>query len=239
MALGLTTSDLGPPDYDLALEQHVRYVKTLESLGIEVTVLSPLPDYPDAHFVEDTAVVTPHIAVITNPGAESRRGERDAIEPVLAEHRSTVRVEPPGTLDGGDVLEVGTEYFIGISSRTNREGAEQLGRIIEGYGNCWCAIDVRDGLHLKSSVSYIGRGTLLATESLADACQFRKFEKIVVEGSESCAASSLLINGRLMIASGFPGTKARLETKGFHPIEIDISEMRKMDGGLTCLSIRL
>jgi len=239
MAEGITTSHLGPPDYELALAQHAAYVDALRALSLEVVVLPPLPEYPDAHFVEDTAVVTPQLAVIANPGAEQRRGERDAIEPILARYRPTVRIEDPGTLDGGDVLQAGSTYFIGLSGRTNEEGARQLGAILEESGARWETIEVPTGLHLKSNASYLGRGTMLLDESLARAPQFRGFDVIVADRSERGAASTLHINGALFVAAGFPETRARLERAGFDPIELDMSEMQKMDGGLTCLSIRL
>jgi len=239
MKLGITTSGLGPPDYGLALGQHGEYVKALESLGVEVLVLPAAPEYPDSHFVEDTAVVTPGVVVISRPGAESRRGEAEMIEPVLARHRPTVRIEAPGTLDGGDVLEAGENYFIGISQRTNEDGARQLGEIIEKYGAKWHTVAVKEGLHLKSGASYLGDNTLLVNDSMAGAPEFERFEKIVTAAGEEGAANSLLINDYLLIASGFPRTKAGLEAKGVRVVELNISEMQKMDGGLTCMSIRL
>lgn len=239
MGLGITTSGLGQPDYETALRQHEEYVKALESLGVEVLVLPPTPEFPDAHFVEDTAVVTPGVAVISRPGAESRRGEAERIEPVLARYRPTVRIEAPGTLDGGDVLAAGEDYFIGISRRTNDDGARQLGEILARYGVKWHAVAVEEGLHLKSGASYLGGNTLLVDASLAGAPQFERFDKITSAAGERGGAGSLLINDSLLIPSGFPETKARLEARGFRPVELNISEMQKMDGGLTCLSIRL
>jgi len=153
---GLTTSDLGAPDFKRMTAQHDAYVRGLSALGLEVTVLAPELEFPDAHFVEDTAVVTPDIAVITNPGALARQGEEKTIEPVLAAFRPIDRIEPPGTLDGGDVLMLGSHFFIGISERTNPEGAEQLGKILERFGNTWTAVDVGKGLHLKSGVNAVG-----------------------------------------------------------------------------------
>ena len=147
-AQGITTSDLETPNYKLMVKQHGAYIQALKSLGLEVIVLDSEPDFPDAYFVEDTAVVTPDVAVITNPGAEDRKGEEDTIEPLLSKHRKTICIQPPGTLDGGDVLMVDTHFFIGISERSNMEGAEQLGRILEKYGNTWAAVPVNSGLHI-------------------------------------------------------------------------------------------
>ncbi len=235
---GLTTSHLGRPSYELMLKQHDEYIRTLRSLGLEVIVLDAHPDYPDAYFVEDTAVVTPDVAVITNPGAASRQGEEDTIEPVLARYRNTLRIQAPGTLDGGDVLKMGTHFFVGISERTNREGAEQLGHFLEETGNTWTGIPVDAGLHLKSSVSYVGQNTLLVTEDFADLEEFKGYDKIVLDTSEEYAGNILLINDCLIMPKGFPDTRKKLEVLSLEVIELDVSEARKMDGGLTCMSLR-
>ena len=126
-AQGLTTSDLGEPDYEILLQQHKVYIDTLKSIGLEIIILDAQENFPDAHFVEDTAVVTPDVAVIARPGAKARQGEEDSIAPLLARYRKTVRIVAPGTLDGGDVLMLGNHFFIGISERTNKGGADQLG----------------------------------------------------------------------------------------------------------------
>ncbi|MFO8164883.1 MAG: arginine deiminase family protein, partial [Desulfatiglandales bacterium] len=152
---GITTSNLGTPNYELILKQHENYINTLRSLGIEVIVLNSLKDYPDAYFVEDTAVITPDIAIITNLGAEDRKGEEDTIEQALARYRKTVHIRAPGTVEGGDVLLMDSHCFIGISERTNREGSKQLGCILEEYGYTWAQVYVEAGLHLKSSINYM------------------------------------------------------------------------------------
>ncbi len=237
-AQGLTTSNLGTPSYELLLKQHRAYVETLRSLGLELVLLEAQPDYPDAHFVEDTAVVTPDVAVITNPGARARQGEEDSIEPVLARYRPTVRIQPPGTVDGGDVLMVGAHFFIGVSERTNQEGAEQLGRILQEHGATWTAVPVDAGLHLKSGVNYVGKNTLLLTEEFAAMDAFGGYERIILDQAEEYAGNTLLINACLIMPQGFPATRKKLETLGLAIIELDVSEVRKMDGGLTCLSLR-
>jgi dimethylargininase len=235
---GITTSRLDAPSYALITKQHRAYINTLRLLGLEVLVLQALPNYPDAYFIEDTAVVTPQVAIIANPGAESRKGEEAAVEPVLGRYRKIRRIRPPGTLDGGDVLAAGSHFIIGISARTNKEGAEQLGRILEDHGNTWSAVIVKTGLHLKSSVNYIGKNTLLITEELAGLDEFAGYDKIILHGDEEYAANTLLINDDLITALGFPRTKERLGRLGLNVIELDVSEARKMDGGLTCMSLR-
>ena len=237
-ARGITTSNLGPPHYELMMKQHEDYIQNLRSLGLQLIVLNPLPDYPDAYFVEDTAVVTPEVAIITNPGAEDRKGEEDTIEQALATYRKTVRIHDPGTVDGGDVLMLDSHFFIGISERTNREGATQLGCIFEEYGYTWATISVEAGLHLKSSVNYIGKNTFLTTEKFAGYDEFKKYDKIIVDKTEEYAANTLLINNSLIIPKGFPNTIKKLESTGLDIIELDVSEVRKMDGGLTCMSLR-
>lgn len=237
-SLGLTTRSLGIPDYELMLNQHDAYVQTLASLGLDITVLDPLPDYPDAYFVEDTAVVTPRVAVITRPGAESRQGEEDSIEPVLSRFRRTIRIQPPGTVDGGDVLMVGEHFFVGISKRTNQNGASQLGAILDRFGYSWTAIPVRTGLHLKSSLSLVSPDTLLITAALAEHEAFRDFHKIMLDQDEELAANTLWINQALVVPAGFPHTHSKLEKLGLRLIDLDMSEARKMDGGLSCMSLR-
>ncbi len=238
-ARGLTAAvSVTPPRYELLLQQHETYLETLMSCGLEVTILDPLPDYPDAYFVEDTAVVTPDVGVITNPGAATRNGEEESMVPVLAGFRKIERILAPGTVDGGDVLQVGSHFFIGLSERTNKEGAGQLGRILESFGNTWATVEVGAGLHFKSSVNYVGQNTLLVTPDFAEHAEFRGYEKIVLENAEAYAANTLLVNEHLLIPAGFPATRQKLEALGFKIIELETSEVRKMDGGLTCMSIR-
>ncbi|MGD0783333.1 MAG: arginine deiminase family protein, partial [Candidatus Aminicenantales bacterium] len=153
---GLTTAGLGPPDYALLLKQHLEYARALAEAGLEVVSLPPAPGYPDAYFVEDPAVILPEAAVIARPGAASRRGEEDSLAPVLARFKPIIPIEPPGTLEGGDILEADGRWFIGVSERTNEEGARQLGRILESNGHAWTFVSVPAGLHLKSSVNDLG-----------------------------------------------------------------------------------
>ena len=235
---GITTANLSSPSYDLIVEQHKVYIAALRSLGMEVIVLDAHPDYPDAYFVEDTAVVTPQVAVITNPGADARKGEVDSIEPVLSRYRKIARIRAPGTLDGGDVLIAAEHCFIGISDRTNPEGAEQLGHILEQSGYKWTPIPVTGSLHLKSGVNYVGKNTLLLSREFAARGEFNKFTKIVIDSDEEAAANTLWVNDTLLMPEGFPKTKEGLEILGLPIIELDVSEAQKMDGGLTCMSIR-
>ncbi|MFN2158742.1 MAG: hypothetical protein ACK2TW_02190 [Anaerolineales bacterium] len=235
---GITTANLGEPKFDLMVKQHYRYTETLKSLGLDVILLDPLADCPDGYFVEDTAVVTPEIAIITNPGAATRRGETSSIEKTLSKFRKISRISAPGTLDGGDVLAVENNFFIGISKRTNLSGANQLGVILEKQGYSWSPIEVIGGLHLKSSVNYIGENTLITTGRYASLEDFRPYQKIVLGPDETPAANSLWINCHLLVPFGYPSAAEKLNASGIPIIQLDVSEALKMDGGLTCMSLR-
>ena len=214
-AQGLTTGTHVAADYTLMVKQHNAYVESLKSAGLAVTTLEPAPAYPDAHFVEDTAVVVPGLAVITNPGADSRKGEEKTIEPVLARHRNIAHIRTPGTLDGGDVLMTGRHFFIGISDRTNENGAHQLGGFLESCGYTWQTVPVVSGLHLKSSINYAGKNTLLITKAFADRSELAGYEKIITDNDETYACNTLFINNRLLMPAGYPKTKEKLKPLGF------------------------
>src|SRR5438128_6678760 len=221
------------------LAQHAAYADALRALDLEIEVLDPLPGFPDAYFLEDVAVVVPELAVVARPGAPSRRGEADAIVPVLARHRELARVEQPGTLDGGDVLIAGRTVFIGLSARTNDAGAAQLARLLEPHGYRSQTVPVATGLHLKSSVSWLGGETLLVSERFADCPELRAFRRIVVDATDEPACNTLLVNGAILTPAGFPKARHQLDETGLRVLELDLTEPRKMDGGLTCMSLRL
>jgi dimethylargininase len=238
-ARGLTSAGLGEPDPGRMRAQHAAYADALRALGLAVEVLDPLPGFPDAYFVEDVAVVVPELAIVTRPGAPSRLGEADAIVRALARHREVARLQRPATLDGGDVLIANRTAFIGLSSRTNAEGAGQLARLLEPHGYRSQPVPVSAGLHLKSSVSWLGGDMLLLAGRFADRPEFRAFRRIVLDASEEPACNTLLVNGTLLTPAGFPKARRQLEDARLPIVELDVSEVRKMDGGLTCLSLRL
>ncbi|RMH70644.1 MAG: amidinotransferase [Gemmatimonadetes bacterium] len=237
-AAGLTTVSLGTPDYDQMLDQHRAYVQALRDFGLNVTVLDPLPAFPDAHFVEDVAVIVPEVAVITRPGAASRLGEVEYIEPVLRPYRTLAYIQAPGTLDGGDVLVVADQVFVGLSKRTNQAGAQQLLDILRPYGYRGELIPIPTGLHLKANVNYVGQNTLLLTASFAEQQAFAGFRHLILPEEEAYAANTLLINGYLLTPAGFPQTRALLQSLNMPLLPLAMSEAHKMDGGLTCLSLR-
>jgi dimethylargininase len=238
-AAGLTSAGLGVADFAMMQTQHEAYVTALRDAGLEVQVLEAAPRYPDAHFVEDAAVVTPEVAVIARPGAPSRRGEEALMEPVLAAHRPLARIEPPGTLEGGDVLQMGKRFFIGVTARTNEAGARQLERILSEYGHQCTLIPVTHTLHLKSDLNAVSGETVLVTSALAEHEALAGYEKIVVKPDEAYAANVVRVNDRLLMPGGFPRLREQLGTRVADVVELDMSESRKMDGGLTCLSLRL
>jgi dimethylargininase len=241
-ASGLTSVDLGAPVFERALEQHEAYCEALASCGLDVICLNPDERYPDATFVEDTAVLTPRGAVITRPGAASRLGEIDSIAPVLREYyRELHSISEPGTVDGGDVCEAGEHFFIGVSQRTNVEGAQQLARLLDSFGYSSRLIDIRglsNILHLKSGLAYLGGKHLVVIEALRSHKEFSGYELIRLNSAEEYAANCLALNGRVLIAAGFPALKDELDQRGYQTIALDMSEFQKMDGGLTCLSLR-
>lgn len=239
-AAGLTTAEWGnKPDYDLFCRQHQSYVETLRSLGLEVILLDAEPDFPDSHFVEDTAVVMAETAMVTRPGADSRLGEIEKIIPALEKVIELEFIRSPGLLDGGDVLYVDGHFFIGLSQRTNLEGASQLGASAGRQGFTWSAAAVTGALHLKSGVNAVGPNTLLMFEEYGDREEFKDYRKVFVTRGEEPAANSLLVNGTLLTPAGYPETRKRLQTLGRPVIELDMTEAIKMDGGLSCLSLRL
>lgn len=237
-ASGLTTSDLGAPSLEKMLKQHDAYVSVLRVLGLEVEVLEALPGHPDAYFVEDSALVLPEVAVVTRPGAAARRGEEVAMAPVLARHRPLMYIEAPGTLDGGDVLVMGRTVLVGISERTNASGAKLLATLLDPHGYEVVPVPVAAGLHFKSSVNGLGPDHLLVSEGFAGRPELARWPQLVVPTGEDYASNTLWINGTLLMPAGYPGTLALVRTLGLPIIELDTSEARKMDGGLTCMSLR-
>jgi dimethylargininase len=241
-ASGETSVDFGQPDFDKTLEQHQAYCDVLESCGVELIRLPAEEQYPDSTFVEDTALLTPRGAVLTRPGAESRRGEVESIAPVIRDYFENIySIEQPGTLDAGDVCEAGDHFFIGISRRTNEHGARQLAGILHSFNYTTSLIDIRSVsniLHLKSGLAYLHGKRLVIIDALREFEEFSGYNLICLNSTEEYAANCLSVNGRVLIASGFPTLKCELERLGYQIITLEMSEFQKMDGGLSCLSLR-
>jgi dimethylargininase len=241
-AAGITTSGLGAPDLALALEQHEAYCQTLERLGVSLVRLAPDAEFPDSTFVEDAAIVTARGAILTRPGAASRAGEVAALGAALGRWFPELdAITAPGTVDGGDVCEAGPHFFIGRSARTNAEGAAQLATWLEQRGFGSSVIDIRRMpglLHLKTGLSWLGGRRLLAANEVAEHEALGGWEVVRVPAGEEYAANCVRINDALLTAQGCPATAALLGGLGYEIAALEMSEYRKMDGGLSCLSVR-
>lgn len=236
---GLRSVDIGKPDYKRALQQHEAYIMALESCGLEVRVLPPDDRFPDSTFVEDTALLTTDVAIITQPGAPSRKGETETMTDVIKEYYDTISyISDPGTVEAGDVMMCGDHFFIGLSERTNLNGAEQLTHILEEYGMGASIVEISEILHLKSGVSYLENNTLLAIDLLNTHGAFSQFDIIPVPEHEAYAANSLWINDNVFVPENYPITLNNIKEAGYNTIVLDMSEFRKLDGGLSCLSLR-
>jgi dimethylargininase len=241
-ASGLTASGLPPPDLALARSQHDAYVRALEDAGVAVERLDADDRFPDSTFVEDVAVLAGRGAILTRPGAPERRGEVDAIRDALARRLPILgTIEPPGCVDGGDVCETGSRVLIGLSDRTNDEGASQLASLLAIAGHRATLVDVRRVpglLHLKTGISYLGEGRVLAWPALAGLQELRGFDAVRVPPREAYAANAIRVNDRVLLAEGFPETAESIASFGLTVVVLAMSEFQKMDGGLSCLSLR-
>ncbi|HPC82279.1 MAG TPA: arginine deiminase family protein [Thermoanaerobaculaceae bacterium] len=228
-----------PIDVERARVQHREYERTLEALGCEVLSLPADDEFPDCVFIEDTAVVVDELAVITRPGAPSRRGETAAVAVALAGHRPVASIVEPGTLDGGDVLRVGRKVFVGLGGRTNEAGVAQLRAALAPFGYAVTPVAVGGCLHLKTAATQVAPETVLINREWVDASAFARFEKIDVDPAEPMAANTLMLEGAVVVARAYPRTAARLEKAGLALVRIDMSELAKAEGALTCCSLLL
>jgi dimethylargininase len=228
-----------PIDMERARAQHVAYCDLLYTLGCEVVILNANHAYPDAVFVEDTAVVLDEIAILASPGAESRRGEVVGIEAELVNHRVIARIELPGTLDGGDVVLAGRVILVGKSARTNEEGATQLARLVAPHGYVVRRVGLHDCLHLKSACCALPDGRLLVNPKWVELKDLRGFDIVEVHADEPFAADVLTIGRTVVSAAAHPQTAALIGALGFDSRTVDLSEFAKAEGGVTCLSLIL
>jgi len=232
---GITTSNLGKPIYEKALEQHKLYCEALTKCSVEVTVLGADERFPDGCFVEDTALVTSDVAIITRPGDPARLGEEQIISEILANHKAIETIKAPGNLDGGDIMRVDNHFYIGITKRTNREGADQLETLLSSHGYSSSQVQVDNILHLKTGIAYLGNNIFIATRELSNVVGSSNV--IILDPDEAYSANCLKVNDKLLIPKGFPKSKQKIIELGYDIIEVEMSEFRKMDGGLTCLSL--
>lgn len=231
----LTWKQREPIDVALARRQHRAYEHALESLGVSIVELPALDQFPDAVFVEDPAIILDEIAVITTPGTPSRAAEGAAIADTIAKYRPLHRITPPGTLDGGDVVRIGRDLYVGRSKRSNDAGIVQLRALVAPFGYTVTAVALHNALHLKTACTYAGRDTLLANPEWADVSAFRGVRLLTTP--EAWGASVLELNNVLVMPASFPATRAVLERAGFSTLPVEISELQKAEGGCTCLSL--
>jgi dimethylargininase len=226
-----------PIDGARAEAQHHAYEALLERLGCTVQRIPDTPDLADSVFVEDTAVVLDEVAVITRPGATSRRGETESVATMLAEHRPLRCIEAPATLDGGDVLRLGQRLYVGLSKRTNREGVQQLAALLSPFGYDVEGLDVRGALHLKSAVTAVADDTVVINPDWCDFSHFRSYRRIEVHPAEPFGANALPIDDVLVYSAAAPRTRERLQKAGFGVESVDVSELAKAEAGVTCCSL--
>ena len=239
---GITSApELGQPIYEKALAQHEKYIEALKKCGVEVTVLEADERYPDSCFVEDPALITRKCAIITNPGAASRNGEKDEIIGAVRKFFPEDKIEyikDPGTLEGGDVMMVGDTFYVGLSARTNAEGLRQLGEILNKYGLECVQVPLEKVLHLKTGVNYLENNNMLVSGEFIDKPEFAKYNKIVIPEEEAYAANCIWVNGTVIVPEGYPAVLKAVQDAGYETLVVDTSEFRKIDGGLSCLSLR-
>ena len=237
---GITSApELGTPEYRIAIKQHDNYIEALKFCGLEVIVLQADERFPDSCFVEDVAVCTKKFAMIAKPGAPSRRGEeKEVIEVIKKFYNDLEYIKEPGTLEGGDVMMVKDHFYIGLSKRTNREGAKQLMKALGKYEMSSSIVEISEMLHLKSGLAYLEKNVLLVAGEFINNLKFKGFNKIIIDEDEIYSANCIRINDYVLVPAGCPKTKEKIETAGLEVIVIDTSEYRKVNGGLSCLSLR-
>ena len=233
----LTHAARQPIDAQIARAQHRQYEQGLADLGCSIQRLPEEPSLPDSVFLEDTAVVLDELAIITRPGAESRRPETASVAEALNAYRKLVQIRSPGTLDGGDILCVGKTIFAGLSTRTNQKGVEQLRTVLSPLGYVIKPVNIHACLHLKSAVTHLTSDTFLVNPEWVDTEIFGGFRLIQVDSAEPPGANALPVAGTVLYPSAFPRTRRRIEDEGIAVHTVDVSELAKAEGGVTCCSL--
>lgn len=239
---GITSNEkLGKPNYELALKEHEAYVEVLKKCGVKVTVLEALDKFPDSCFVEDVAVLTKKCAIITNPGADTRNEEIKHIVDIIKKFYSEDKIEyikNPGTLEGGDVMMVGDHFYVGESARTNIQGINQFINILEKYNLTGSKVELEEVLHLKTGINYIENNTMLVSGEFINKEEFKKYKKIIIPVEEAYAANCIYVNGTVIVPKGYEKVEKLIKSAGYKVLTVDTSQYRKIDGGLSCLSLR-
>jgi len=233
----ITHIERTPIDLDIACTQHHAYVQALKQLGCAVLELPAEPDLPDSVFVEDTALVLPDVALLTRPGADSRKPETESIAQALTPYRELVRITAPATVDGGDILVLGKEIYVGLSTRSNQAAIDQMNKLLGSYGCHVTGVEMHDCLHLKSAVTRVDENTLLINRRWVDVENFEGFSLIDIDPSEPFAANCLPVNGAIVYPTAFPKTRRILEEKGHKVKLVQVDELAKAEGAVTCCSL--
>ncbi len=236
---GIANANLGVPDYETALQQHQNYVEALQACGLTIITIPAAEDFPDSCFVEDTALLTKRWAIIARFGARSRQGEEVEVRELLRRYFNHVEsIEAPGTVEPGDIMMVGDHFYIGLSQRTNNAGARQMISLLEKQGSSGSTVEMSEMLHLKSGLSYLENNVLVACGEFLRKPEFANFNLISVDPDEAPAANCIWVNGTVIAPIGFPKTIAKIKAAGYPVTPLNISEFQKLDGGLSCLSLR-
>lgn len=242
MVEGITSApELGKPDYELAMREHDDYISALSRCDVDITILPADERYPDSCFVEDPALITKACAIITNPGAKTRNGEKNEIIGAVREFFPADKIEyihDPGTLEGGDVMMAGDHFYVGRSARTNEEGIKQLTEILAKYGMTCSEVKLEEVLHLKTGVNYLEDNNMLVSGEFVNKEGFEKYNKYEIPENEAYAANCIWVNGTVIVPEGYPTVLETVKSLGYKVLVVDTSEYRKLDGGLSCLSLR-
>lgn len=222
---------------ELAKQQHSQYCETLRQVGLTLIPIDADDRFPDCCFVEDPAFVIEDKAIISIMGAKSRVGEEIEVEKTLSRFKKVYKIDPPGTIEGGDVLRINEKIYIGLSKRTNRSAIQQVNNIVSEYGYQVIPVKIEHTLHLKSAFTYLGNDSIVISPGHLDNKLFSEYNKIIIPKIEAHGANCLSINGRVLIQEGYPSTKKLIQDKGFETVTIEVSEFRKGGGSLSCLSI--
>jgi dimethylargininase len=233
----ITHIDRTPIDVEVARAQHREYVNALAAIGCQIVELPAEADLPDSVFVEDTAFILPEVAVITRPGADSRKPETESIIRALSPHRALVKVTAPATVDGGDVLVLGKDIYVGKSTRSNDEAIRQLQELLDVYSYKVTGVEMHDCLHLKTALTKVDDHTVLINPKWADTSHFKDFDWIIVDPSEPFASNCLPVNGQIIFPTSFPKTRAKLEARGYKICAVPVDELAKAEGAVTCCSL--
>lgn len=233
----ITHIDRSPIDLHIARAQHRGYTQALKEVGCEVIELPAEADLPDSVFVEDAAFILPEAAVIARPGADSRKPETESIARALQPYRELLFIQEPGTVDGGDVLVLGKDIFVGLSTRSNQAAVDQMNALLGRFGYRVYGVEMHDCLHLKTAVTRVDATTLLINRTWVDTRHFTGFDCIDVHPSEPFAANCLPVNGEIIFPTAFPKTRAKLEARGYKVRTVQVDELAKAEGAVTCCSL--